>query len=761
MNKTTRYFLFISLLFTISCKTTKFVPQDQYLLEKVKISTDHKELKPAVLQPYVKQKPNFRVLTLFPTRLNLYNYSGSDSTKKWNKFWRKVGSPPVILDDNLTERSRQDLQKAAINRGFLNATVDTSSVRAKKKATISFKVKTEIPYRVRNYTYDIGNEQVASFVKRDSNNTLLKKGVLFDRSFLEKERQRIVTLLKQNGYYALSKEMISYVADTSLNSHEVDITLQLFQNSGRNYNESVPNEQRQYTVKNIYILTEYDPTSTNITSSGKIDTSMHKGYTIVYGEKRWLRPEVLSSSTYIMPNTLYDEREIDLTYNSFSRLKAVKYVNIRFEPFGDPDSCQLSGFLMLSSSKNQAVTTELEGTNSAGDLGGAVSVSYQHRNIFHGSETFTTTVRAAYEHLSGAGSKTNFTEYGVESTLSFPKFVFPFISYDIKRKVRAISELVGTYNIQTRPEYERVISGLTWRYRWSTTDGSHRHSLDLLDGYYVYLPWIDSEFYQNSLQYNPLLLNSYQNHFILRTGYTYYLTNQNKKNINNQYYALRLNIEAAGNFLNLMSHLTNSNKVNGTYQFLGVNYSQYLKGEIDFSRSHNIDEANVIAWHTNIGVAYPYGNSEILPFEKRFFGGGANSVRGWSVRSLGPGSYKQAGTVADFVNHSGDIKLDLSVELRSKLFWLLESALFIDAGNIWTIRNYDIQPGGLFKLNSFYKEIALAYGLGLRLNFSFLVLRFDAGFKAYDPEKDGSEKWRFSNFGSNDFALHLAVGYPF
>ena len=761
MNKPIHYILILFLIVAASCSITKYVPQDRYLLDRATITTDSRRLDAKSLEPYLKQKSNFRIFTFFRTQLRFYSLSGRDSSKWINRFLRKIGEPPVILDEELVERSRQDLQKAVLNQGYMNVTVDTIIDRRKKRANVTYLVNAGQPYKIRNYSLDIGNDQILQIVANDSTNSLLKSGVNFDRSLLDKERLRIVTLLRRNGFFAIAKERIAYFADSTLNSNQVDLTLRLFPNNSRAFQTKLSPEECQYLVKNVYIITEYDPTKLVENQTLSHDTLSYKGYRLIYGERRWIRPEVLRSSCYIMPNQLFDERTIDLTYSSFGRLKAVKYVNIRFEPVVENDSCYLNCFLMLSDSKTQSLTSEIEGTNSSGDFGAAASLTYQHRNIFNGSETFSAKVRGAYERLTIDGLNSSVTEVGGELGLSFPKFVFPFINYDTRRRVRAISELIGSYNFQQRPEYSRVISGSTWRYKWSNSTATQRHSVDLIDLNYVYLPWKDPAFSERLNADNPLLKYSYENHLIMRTGYSLYLSNQGTASGRKNPYSLRFSIETAGNFLSLVSKLTQASKVNGFYEFMGISYSQYAKAEIDFSRSHLIDENNSFAWHANTGVAVPYGNTAVLPFEKRYFAGGANSVRGWSVRSLGPGIFKPNDGVTDFVSHSGDLKLDLSMELRSKLFWKLESALFVDAGNIWTIRNYSDQSGGLFRFESFYKEIALAYGLGVRLNFDYFVLRLDMGIKAYDPAQETALRWRFSHLSSSEMAWHIAIGYPF
>ena len=226
-------------------------------------------------------------------------------------------------------------------------------------------------------------------------------------------------------------------------------------------------------------------------------------------------------------------------------------------------------------------------------------------------------------------------------------------------------------------------------------------------------------------------------------------------------YTIRVNVESAGNVLYGLAKLTGMHKNDeGEYTLLNIPFAQYVKGDFDFAKNIVIDNRNSLAFHIGAGIAIPYGNASVVPFEKRYFSGGANSVRGWSVRELGPGAFPGDG---NFLNQSGDIKLDASVEYRTRLFWKFRGAVFVDAGNIWTLRDYESQPGGLFKFNTFYKQIAVAYGLGLRLDLDFFVLRFDGGMKAINPVyESGRERYPLIHPKfRRDFAFHFAVGYPF
>lgn len=291
----------------------------------------------------------------------------------------------------------------------------------------------------------------------------------------------------------------------------------------------------------------------------------------------------------------------------------------------------------------------------------------------------------------------------------------------------------------------------------------------MLDINYLYMPWIDPDFRETYLNQdkNYILQYNYNDRFIVRTGYSYTYNSGGQSLINNTLvgnsYSIRLNFESAGNALYTIAKMIRLKKnEDGEYTLLNIPFAQYLKGDFDFAKNIIIDNRNSLAFHFAAGIAIPYGNATIIPFEKRYFSGGANSVRGWSVRSLGPGSFSGTSN-GNFLNQSGDVKLDASIEYRTRLFWKFRGGAFIDAGNIWTLRDYKDQPGGKFYFNKFYKQIAVAYGLGLRMDLDFFVLRFDGGMKAVNPSYE-NKKDRFPLVRPNfkrDFAFHFAVGYPF
>ena len=752
-----------------SCSATKFVPDGSYLLDEVKIHTDNKEIKPSDMRLYVRQNPNSKWFSTIKTQLYVYNWSGRDSTKWFNRFLRKIGDAPVIYNESDAIRSQEEIAKAVQNLGYMGASVKRTTKTKKKKLKLFYEITSGKPYIVRTLKYDISDKKIAEYLRNDSTQSVLREGMLFDVNVLDAERQRITDYLLCNGYYKFNKDYITYTADTARNTHQVDLTLHLL--PYKTYVGDTPKEHFQYKINKINFITDYDVLQSSALSSIEINDSLHyNGFPIYYKDKLYLRPKVLVDNLRFASGDLYDERNVQKTYTYFGRLSALKYTNIRFFETQNGDSTQLNCYVMLTKSKHKSISFELEGTNSAGDLGAAASVSFQHRNLFRGSETFMVKFRGAYEAISGLqpGYKNhNYTEYGVETSINFPNFLFPFLTSDFKRRIKATTEFGLQYNYQLRPEFSRTIASASWSYKWMQKQ-KIQHRIDLLDISYLYLPWISSQFqedYINKDKDNYILKYNYENRLIVRMGYNYSYNSAGGALVNNTIttnsYSIRAGFESAGNILYGISKMINMRKnKDGEYAILGIPYAQYLKGDFDFAKNIIIDHRNSLAFHAGIGIAVPYGNAKVVPFEKRYFSGGANSVRGWSVRNLGPGSFAGDG---NFMNQSGDIKLDASIEYRTRLFWKFRGAAFIDAGNIWTIREYENQPGGVFEFDKFYKQIAVAYGLGLRLDLDFFVLRFDGGMKAINPKyKKAKERYpiihpRFSR----DFAFHFAVGYPF
>ena len=769
-----------------ACSATKHVPDGEYLLDRVSVDvTDRNDVSETELYNFLRQTPNHKVLGFAKLQLATYSLSGRDTTRWYNRWLRRVGQAPVIYDPDLTEASCRQLQLALVNSGYLDARVVADTVRhdGRKRIDVRYRIVAGEPHRIAAMNYNIADRAVRRIVMGDTADAIVKTGMLLDRNALDEERGRITRLLRNAGYYDFNREYINYTADTIAGSRLVGLTLNLHTPSekpgGHTALAALADSlglsgvrHHRYDVRNVtFVLANQSDT---VGPGAVRDTVTYNGVKFVYGSDRYIRPKVLDEMCYIVAGKPYSAAAVERTYEALGRLSIIRYINIDMQPVGaDGDVGLLDATIYLARNKKMTASVELEGTNSEGDLGFGLGLTYQHRNLNHGSELLTTKLRGSYESLSGNFDgliNNRYTEFAGEVGITLPRFECPFLSKSFKQRRLASTEFTFSANYQERPEYTRIILGTAWKWKWQQqrADYLRRQTYDLIDINYVRLPRSTINFIDEIAPSNPLLRYSYEDHFIMRMGYTYSRTNRrlpsatlNALAVQPHVTSLRLSVEMAGNLLYGISNMIGQKKSSGVYKIFGIQYAQYVKGEADFTYTRNFNTRNSLAMHVGAGIAYPYGNSSMVPFEKRFYAGGANGVRGWGVRTLGPGAYDAKNSVTDFINQCGDIRLDLSIEYRAKLFWVLEGALFVDAGNIWTIKDYPNQPGGQFKFDKFYKQIAAAYGLGLRMDFTYFLLRLDLGFKAYNPAMN-QERWPIIHpRWGRDANFHFAVGYPF
>lgn len=752
------------------------------------------------METYIKQKPNYKTFSLFKLPLFIYNLSGKDTTKWVNRTLRNAGDPPVLYDSTMLNNTVVDLKRIMTNKGYLNAEVIPEVELRNKKAKVVYDIKAGDPYRIEDYKIDVQDSiienvdsliRLSQFLRRKPKEfnpfididtvlyrgTLVKKNGIFDLDMLDKERDRITSIFRRTGYYAFNKEYIGFDADTTLGNNKIDLDLVIYPYTLSTHGgESVTMPHQQYRVKSVDLYVDYDPLEDgNLSQYNETSVYERDGYKIIYGPRgKYIKPHIILNNCYIVPGTRYNETMTSLTYSALSQLDILKNVNISWVT----DSTDLRCIITCVPDKKQGISAEIDGTNSDGLFGIGAGVGYLHRNTFRGSELFGVKLRGAYESISNSTKfSDNYFEIGGETSLTFPRFMFPFLKKDFRRSIHASTQFNAGYTYQRRPEkFTRTVLASGIKYIWQDRRRSlDRHTFDLINISYVHLPknQLDPAFIESlspaAQQY------SFKDHFIMSMGYTFSRTNVAAQNRRGQsIYALRASVETAGNVLALVSAISGAKKDSlGSKQIFGTNYAQYVRGTVDYSRTYQVDRKNAIAWRVGGGLAYPYGNNQQIPIQKRFFSGGANSVRGWGVRELGPGSYyfkKDPNKIVreedNFYYHSGDIRFDANIEYRSKIFWILELAAFIDAGNIWTIKNYDKegQEGGMFKFDKFYKQVAVAWGLGLRLDFDYVLVRLDGGWKAYDPSNNPDKpRWPIKypyKFGEN-FAWHIAIGYPF
>jgi hypothetical protein len=744
-SKVTYFYVFLVLAISLlsACSTSKYVPQGSYLLTSVEIRSDEKSFDGSQLFPYIRQKANSKWFSLFKIPMGTYTLAGKDSTKWINRTLKRIGERPVVFDTLTARLTMDDLRQAMINQGYLHASVTLDTIVRGHSLKAVYMLHPRAQYRFGHISYDIQDPAIRQLLVDDDSisrqqhrksASALCEGSPFTIKALEGERDRLTALLQNSGYYKFHKDFISFTADSSFDSRSVGIVLHLKKYQANS--DARPTDHPRFVIRSV----QY--------SDGALG-------------KAQLRRNVLENNTAITAGRPFSNTDLQKTYSNFSRLQAVKYTNILFNEV--PDSNLLDCHLQLSMNKKSTIAFLPEGTNTAGDLGAAASLIYENRNLLRGSELLSVQLRGAFEAITGLEgyNDEDYIEYGVQAKLQFPEFLAPFLSRSFRRQSNATSELSLAWDMQNRPEFHRRVLSAGWRYRWADPGHNTRYRFDLLDLNYVYMPWISATFKEDYLDdvsnRNAILRYNYENLFILRMGVGF--------SYNNGVNALKMNFESGGGLLRALSPLMGLKKnENGQYTlFNHIPYAQYLKFDFDYTRIQQFDARNMLAFHAAFGMAYPYANSTVLPFEKRYFSGGANSVRGWSVRELGPGSYRGKDGRIDFINQTGDMKLDLSAEYRTFLFWKFNGAAFIDAGNIWTLRNYADQPGGQFRFDEFYKQIAVSYGLGLRINFGYFILRFDGGMKAINPAwTTQQEHWAiFHPKFSRDFTFHFAVGMPF
>lgn len=731
--------LLSAILVLSSCSTTRYVPEGTDLLNSIRLEAVGEyghDVNKGQLRNYVRQKPNSRWFSMLRLPLATYSLSGRDSTKWVNRMLRSMGEAPVLYNERLADLTCNDLQQELRNEGFLNARVTKRVARTgKKKVGVTYRMELGEPYFIHHIDYEIADSVIDKMMSTDSVNRLIHEGQKFNVSLLDNERKRITEFLTDKGYYRFHKEYISYAADTAQDSRLINLTLFL---------DPCTNEQHEDTLHTIYYIRNI-----RYASGDPNDSRIH------------LRKHVQSECTYLTEKQPYSSRKLQNTYARFGSLQAVKYTNINFLPIAGTDSLDCD--IHIQTNKPSTISFQPEGTNTAGDLGAAASLTYQNQNLFRGSEVLSVELRGAYEAIKGLEgySSQDFLEYSAQARLQFPRFIIPFVSHQMRQRMNATSEVSLIYDLQDRPEFHRRVLSAALRYKWNFPHRHDRFQLDLIDLNYVFMPWISDTFKKDYLDSennrNAILRYNYADLFITKLGLGY--------SYNKGHFAIKTNVESSGSLLSLASRMFNANKdADNHFRVFNIAFAQYAKFDVDLTRSFQIDNTNQLVFHCGFGIAYPYGNSTVLPFEKRYFSGGANSVRGWSVRSLGPGKYKEKDGRINFINQTGDMKLDLNMEYRTELFWKLGGALFVDAGNIWTLREYNEQPGGQFKFNTFIDQIAVGYGVGLRLNFDYFIIRFDLGMKAINPAFETEDEEHFPILHprfSRDYAFHFAVGLPF
>ncbi len=748
------------------------MPENKYLLNNVEVEVDNSKISKEEAKKHIRQKENYKILGFAKFHLWLYNLSSKEKSNDWLK---RIGEPPQIFDEGLTYQSSDLLEQYLHNKGYFRASVNAEiNLRDKKqKANVVYHINTGEQYKIRRINYHISDSVLRTIYFNDSAKTFVKPGTPFDFDILEQQRKNIVQLFRNSGYYYFSKDDVSYLADSSRFNKE--IVLDLYLGNTKSEQPDTLKIYNRYYLNNFFISVM--PATTTVVSelygiNNISDTVSWDNVTLYRGSQINYRPALFKSLLQMKSGQLYRLSDAEKTFEAFNRLRQFRFIDIQFsEPAHINDSNLLNCYIRLAPLNKQAISFDVEGTNSSGNLGVAGNINYTHRNLFRGAEVFQMNFKGAIERqqrvIQNEKQYFNTRELGVESSLTFPKLIGPgkivnsFSEYLPKTVIS-----IGS-NYQRRPEYTRTISSFKFGYNWMTSP-IVRHNLNIVDFNMVNLYQFDAQFLE--IIKDLYIKSSFTDHLILASNYSFvYNTQAFSPNKNYTYW--KFNVESAGNLLYFFSKLINQPKVQVVdtlglefsefYRLFNTRFAQYAKSDLEFRYGYSIDKYNAVVTRAFIGVGLPFGNFDVLPFEKKYFTGGANGIRAWQVRSLGPGTYEAPKNA--YPNQSGDIKLEANLEYRFRLIAFLEGALFLDAGNIWAINEKDNRPGAQFKINNFYKELALGTGTGFRFDFSYFIFRLDLGVKLRDPAQEAGNGWiiGYRQYSSDDFNVSFAIGYPF
>lgn len=751
----------VLLLVLASCSSTKYVEEGQLLLRSVDIRLDSTAkrdgLREIDLLPYLSQKPNTKVFGAFHWGLGIYNLSQPASDSWFSRRMRAWGEAPVLYNEQDAEQGRMSLSSALYNMGYLDADVKHRvDTLAKRKARSIYELQLGQRYSIAQHRQYVANPVLMSLLnpqdsllqKRDypteRYSSLLDSGAWLSPNLMQAERKRISQILRNRGHWAFREDYIHFDVDTTGGYHSawidthIDSTSQVYR-IGRVQLQHIPSRAHDGVYEEHRV--------------GGVSYMMPKGYR--------LKPKFLDSRISIRPQDLYSQDKTSRTYAALSDIPLIRSANIHYSVDSSQRVPTLNVDIQTQAERSKELSADLVGTHSGGNLGAIASLAFGHNNFLSGAEQLRLAANLGYEDL-GSGSRDHIT-YGLEATIRFPKLMVPFFRNNKQRSIKGATDLSLSYSYLTRPEFNRNLLSSSWGYSWTHYRyPALRYQFKLLEVDYMHFGYMDASFLSTVPDYDRML--NYRNQLVVSSSFmlSYNSLADPRKVSHPMQHNIRFYVQTAGSLLMAYSRLTGAERdARGIYTFAGANILQFLRAELDYSGLYRLGGKNALAYHAALSGVLPYGNSNFLPIDLRYFSGGASSLRGWSARTLGPGSMSRS--VGTSIYHQvGDIKLDLSAELRLRFAPSWELALFADAGNIWTARKYSEQVGGNFALDRFYKEIALSSGLGLRWDFDYFLLRLDAGLKLYDPQQAEGERWVFGRQSLGKLlGVHIALGYPF
>ncbi|MGB1309303.1 MAG: BamA/TamA family outer membrane protein, partial [Oceanihabitans sp.] len=723
----------------------------------------------------------------------------------FNKWLKKTGEAPVIVDSSKTNRSVKKLEAYYFNNGWFNAQASaTTDTLKNKRASISYHVKTGKPYVVDSLVTSIKTPVLDSLYQTEAHKSLLKKEQYKTINF-ENERQRIANQFLNSGVFHFSQEYISFEMDTIANNQKILVDLQIKNRSVRKQDSMYRIPFKIFKVKDVNIYTDntFDNKDQIIN-----DTIKHNGYNLYSVGKMRFKPKALTNAVFITPNSLFKDKNKTNTYRHLSNLKTFKYPKIEY--LENPDTT-LTANIYLTPLKKFKLNFSAEASQSnIQTIGFALNPSLLMRNIFRGAETLElSAIGSIGASKDAANSRDNFfdiNEIGANLKLTIPRLFFPINTEKlIPKHMFPSTRITLATTSQTNVGLDKQTFTGAFNYKWFPTKiGTNRFDLfniqyvrNLNTGNYfnVYqnsynslnniaqdlnynngenlsFPEQTNTFINDVLNQNTILLPSdsdYQtvsainerkerlteNNLIFASNYNF-VQDKRESLFDETFSIFRFKIELAGNLLSSAAKILSLEKNNdGRYELFNVAYSQYVKTEIDYIRHWDLGKKNILAARGFAGIAIPYGNSKNIPFSKSFFAGGTNDNRAWSAYSLGPGSSKSNNEF-----NEANLKLAFSLENRFNVFGDFNAALFIDVGNIWNVFDDVEDPKATFSGLESLKDIAVGSGFGIRYDFGFAVARLDIGFKTYNPSLQNNNRW-FTNYNFSKAVYNIGINYPF
>jgi hypothetical protein len=772
--------LFIAILLLAGCNVTRNLAPNQHLLIANKYKIGSHKISKDDLSGYIQpgQEPNAKLFGLFRANLAFYNAGSKGKPTKFKNWMKnKLGRPPVLIDSSLTALSKKQMGIFLANKGYFHAVIRDSVKIHKKKARVFYVIRLGTPYTIHQISYSIADSQLAAFFFKDTSQSLIRVGHNYDTYLLDNERTRITNALMDHGYYHFSTLYVIYRVDSSNNNHTMNVTIDI-------RNPVVPSlehigtfeeaKHQRYTIGKIFVHPEYSVLQSDTLRSDTLKVTFKSSrhdtigstYYFLYKNKLHLKPRTIAQMIFIKSGTWFNLTDVKNTYSQLLSLQLFNYINIQLheEPtISIQNHDKLDCGILLSRLQLHTFSVSTDGTNSSGALGVQGNVAYANRNLFRGAQLLRISLNGAAQMQGNIGPEStknllNTLEFGANASLTFPQFLFPIKPESLAKKFKPLTTISIGYDYQQRPEYFRHISNISFGYSWYQTD-KIKHILNPIEISMVKI-FPDSAFASslNSLT-DKRIKNQYTNHLVAGLKYTFNYNGQDVNNVKDFFY-IRGNWEMGGNLLYGVDELLKTPRTSLGYEIFNIPYSQFVRPDIDLRFYHFFSRLNSFVTRIYAGIGVPYGNSTSLPFEKAFFGGGANDLRGWKMGSLGPGRYHND-TLGNSFDQTGDMQLQLNLEYRFPIYKYFRSAFFMDLGNVWLLRSTSDLPGGKFELKYLVPDIAIDLGIGIRADFDYFIIRVDPAIPVRVPYYNQSNHWYFGNLHLSDITWNFGIGYPF